>query len=254
MHFRIRSRWASLSLLAAFLLSLHGVARAQEDAEADAADDDVLEESENPLVGKGSLGFTLGAMKFTGGEDLSTDAGIRPMFRGTFRYVWSDRISMPVEGGFGWNAYGEGGGFNGPDSVGTLATVVPFTVGLDYRFGTGSPSVSPRVGAGLGLYILGIRSGRDVTSRDPITDKERNAVGPGVYVKGGCEFTLKENFTLGTDLAYHQVFSGNDEDFPRGWLDENASFLDIRAGLNYYFTIRGGGASPRGGSEDEDEE
>lgn len=253
MHFRIRSRWASLSLLAAFLLSLHGVARAQEDTEA--ADEEVLEEeSDNPLVGKGSLGFALGAMKFTGGQDLSDGANIRPMLRATFRYVWSDRISMPVEGGWGWNAYGEGGGFDGPDSVGTLATVVPFTVGLDYSFTTGSPSVNPRVGAGLGLYILGVRSGRDVTSRDPVTDKERNAVGPGVYVKAGTEFTLKENFTLGTDFAYHQIFSGNDEDFPRGWLDENASFLDVRVGLNYYFTIRSAGNSSDDEDEEEDEE
>jgi opacity protein-like surface antigen len=204
------------------------------------------------LAGMGSLGFSIGAMKFLSGNELS-DGAVRPILHGQFKYVLNDKLVIPLEGGWGWNAYGEGGGFEGPDSVGTLAVATPLTVGIDYRFQTGKPSVVPRVGAGVGLYLLSIRSGRTTPSRDPVTDQKRKSTSPGLYGKGGVEFMLSPTFWLNTDLMYHMVLSADSDKYPRGWLDDNASFAELRVGLNYYFTIRGDGASVRGGS-DEDEE
>jgi hypothetical protein len=217
--------------------------------------DEELEEEPtgDGLAGMGSLGFSMGAMKYLSGNELS-DGSVRPIFHGTFKYVLNDRLSFPLEGGWGWNAYGEGGGFEGPDSVATLAVITPLTVGLDYRFQTGKPSVVPRVGGGLGMYLISIRSGRSTSSRDPVTDKKRKSASAGIYGKAGVEFMLKPTFWLNTDLMYHMVFSADADSYPRGWLDDNASFAELRVGLNYYFTIRGDGASVQGGSDEDEEE
>jgi len=202
------------------------------------------------LAGMGSLGFSIGAMKYLSGNELS-DGSMRPILHGSFKYVLDEHWVLPLEGGWGWNAYGEGGGFEGPDSVATLAVVSPVTVGLDYRFQMNSPSVVPRVGAGLGMYLISIRSGRSEPSRDPVTDEKRKSASFGFYGKGGVEFMLKPTFWLNTDLMYHMVFSSDAESYPRGWLDDNASFIELRVGLNYYFTISGDGASEISGEDEE---
>lgn len=244
-----QSRSAALLLVAALLAVLAAPALAQA---PDAAAEDTTAAAAD-LTGRGSLGFSLGAIRFLGG-DLGDGAGVRPILRGVFRYVWNPRLASVLEGGFGWNAYGEGGSFEGPDSVGTLATVTPLTLGLDYRLNLAHPSVMPRIGAGVGAYFVEIRSGRDAISRDPVTDHARSRTAPGLYGKGGFEFLLKPNFTLHADLLYHYMLIGDDAKYPAGWLDKNGSFAEVRTGLNYYFTIRQTGAAPRAPIEEEEEE
>ena len=276
MHFRLRIRWASLSslavaaLLSIFMIGAGGIPElhaqgtpAKPDSaavpesinldEADADDDATEEVGGDGLAGMGSLGASIGAMKYFSGSELS-DGSVRPILHAQFKYVWNEHLVMPLEAGWGWNSYGPGGDYDGIDTLGTLAVVSPLTIGLDYRFQTGKPSVVPRVGAGLGLYLLSIRAGNSHSSRDPITDQIRKSTSFGLYGKVGVEFMLKPTFWLNTDLIVHEIFSADAEAYPSGWLDDNAGFAELRVGLNHYFTIRGGGASVRGGSQEEEEE
>ena len=278
MHFRLRIRWASLSSLAvAALLSLLIIGacgirdlRAQPPpadsltvsepidlGDTEDEDEDLSHVADvgggDGLAGMGSLGVSFGAMKYFSGNELS-DGAVRPIFHGQFKYVLNDHLVLPLEGGWGWNAYGPGGGYDGPDSLGTLAVATPVTLGLDYRFQTGKPSVVPRVGAGVGFYLLSIRAGRSQPSRDPISDRKRKSTSLGFYGKLGVEFMLKPTLWLNTDLLVHEILSADADGYPRGWLDDNAGFAEIRVGLNHYFSIRGGGASVRGGSGEEEEE
>ncbi len=207
------------------------------------------------LAGKGSIGFALGAIRFTGGEDLTTDVGIRPVLRGLFKYAWEEHFVTSLEVGYGWNAYGEGGDYRGDDlGLGTVAVVTPVTLGLDYRFNTGEPKIMPRFGAGVGAYGIKILSGRDRISRDPQTDRKRSIVSPGFYGKAGGEFVLNPSMALNTDVMYHKVFNGDKEGFPSGYLDSSTSFAEFRVGINYYFTIRSTGASPRKPADEDDDE
>lgn len=246
MVFRNLSRPKALLLLPALLVALAAPVLAADDEDAPAA-------PATDLTGKGGLGFSFGAIRFFGG-DLGDGAGVRPILRGNFRYVYSPRIAIALEAGFGWNAYGKGGSYTGPDSVGTLAIVSPLTIGVDYRLNLAHPSVMPRVGAGVGFYPVAVRAGRDVTSRDPVSDHARNQTGPGLYGKGGFEFLLKPSLSLHADFLYHYMLIGDDTKYPSGWLDKNGSFAEVRTGLNYYFTIRQTGAAPRGPSDEEEEE
>jgi hypothetical protein len=59
---------------------------------------------------------------------------------------------------------------------------------------------------------------------------------------------------VNTDLLWHYAFAGDEEKFPRGFLGSNASFAEIRVGLNYYFTIHTTGPSPTAPDEDSEEE
>lgn len=205
------------------------------------------------LTGKASVGFAMGVMRYTGGDSLATGAGIRPMLRATVKYVWDEHLVSVLETGYGWNAYGPGGDYNNPQhpEVATLAVVIPLTMGMDYRFQTG-PRVSPRVGAGAGIYGVTIRSGRDRVSLERVSHRRRVKTGPGVYLKGGTEVSILPAMYLNADLLWHYAFTADETRFPEGWLDQNVSFAEVRVGLNYYFTIRSTGAAPRkptGGEE-----
>jgi opacity protein-like surface antigen len=207
------------------------------------------------LAGKASIGASLGAMRFLSGDSLSSGAGIRPMFRGTIKYVWDEHLVSIVEAGYGWNAYGPGGDYNNPEhrDVVTLAIAIPLTAGLDYRFPTKAARIMPRIGAGAGFYGVQLKSGSDQLSIEKKSGRERKKTSPGLYLKGGTEIGILPAMTLNADLLWHYVFLGDTEKFGEGhWLDQNTSFAEVRVGLNYYFTIRSGGATPhKPGSEEE---
>src|SRR5262249_39121725 len=93
------------------------------------------------LAGKGAIGFSMGAMRFTSSGRLSRGGGVRPILRVSFKYTWQNRLVSVLEGGYGWNSYGEGGDYSGPDSIGTVAVITPFTAGLDYRLNLTNPKI-----------------------------------------------------------------------------------------------------------------
>jgi hypothetical protein len=195
------------------------------------------------LAGKGSIGASLGVMRFTGNADLSEGAGIRPILRLSFRYA-AHRFVSVLEAGYGWNAYGQGGEWAGADSVGTLAVVKPFTVGLDYRLRTENSRFLPRVGAGLGVYSIQIRSGRDRISRDRLTSADRQVTAPGLYGKIGTDYVSTPSLVFNVDALWHYAFSADEEKFPSGFLNANASFIEGRVGISYYFNIASTGPAP----------
>ena len=264
---RLHIRWASLSTLVLaplLLLILAGAGNpppvfAQETTSSSAdtsaveemadADESPAEPGGDNLAGMGSLGVSIVVMKYVSGNELSNGSA-RPIFHAAFKYVLNDHLVMPLEIGWGWNSYGEGGGYDGVDTLGTLAVLVPGTLGLDYRFRTGKPSVVPRVGVGVGLYQVSVRAGRSQTSRDPVSDKIRKSISPGFYGKLGAEFMLKSTFWLNTDLMVHQVFCADADNYPRGWLDDNTTVVELRVGLNHYFRIRGNDAPAEGDEDD----
>jgi hypothetical protein len=195
------------------------------------------------LSGKGSIGASVGIMRYLNSE-LSEGANARPMLRLTFRYAWDNPLITVLETGYGWNAYGEGGDWAGSDSVGTLAVVTPVTAGLDYRFQINSEKFLPRVGAGLGVYLMNIRAGRDRLSRDPVTSADRKTHGLGFYGKGGTDYLINPSFVLNGDLLLHYAFVGDEEKFPSGFLNADASFIELRIGMSYYFPIGSTGPAP----------
>ena len=200
--------------------------------------------SADDLAGKGSIGASLGVMRLTGNADLSDGAGIRPILRLSFRYAWQNHFVSVLEAGYGWNAYGEGGGWSGADSVGTLAVVKPFTVGLDYRLRTENSRFLPRIGAGLGVYSIQIRSGRDRISRDRLTSADRRVTAPGIYGKIGTDYVSTPSLVFNVDALWHYAFSADEEKFPSGFLNANASFIEGRVGISYYFNIASTGPAP----------
>lgn len=197
------------------------------------------------LAGKGGIGFSLGFMRYTGNEDFSTGAAVRPMLRGSARYVWEEHFTTTLDAGYGWNSYGDGGDFRGPDTTGTLAVVIPMNLGMEYRFVVASRLV-PHFGAGLGLYSFAIRSGRDRISRDRVNYRERRKGTFGGYGKLGAEYPILSSLALNGDFLYHVAPMSDGKGFPGGYFDASASFIEFRVGLNYYFTIRQTGAAASG--------
>ena len=92
------------------------------------------------------------------------------------------------------------------------------------------------------IMLVSVRAGRSQTSRDPVSDQIRKSTSPGFYGKLGAEFMLKSTFWLNTDLVVHQVFCADLDHYPRGWLDDNTTVVELRVGLNHYFRIRGNDA------------
>lgn len=205
------------------------------------------------LAGKGGIGVSLGVMRYTGHEDFSTDAGIRPILRGSARYVWETHWTTTLDAGYGWNAYGNGGDFRGPDTTGTLAVVIPINLGMEYRFNRAAKLV-PRVGAGIGTYSFAIRAGRERISRDRINFKERRKTTFGGFAKVGAEYAVSPGLALNGDLQYHIAPMSDEKGFPGGYFDATATFVELRVGINYYFTIRQTGAAPAGQKDTEEEE
>src|SRR5512140_1158290 len=203
------------------------------------------------LAGKASIGVSLGAMRFTGGHDLRSGAGIRPMLRASFKYTWQNRFVTVLEAAYGWNSYGEGGDYSGSDTLGTIAVVTPVTLGMDYRLKSLDAKMTPRVGMGVGFYPIAIRAGRERISEDAATSHDRRVTAPGVYGKIGSDFILKPSVVLNTDLLWHHAFSGDATKFPSGFLNADASFAEVRVGINYYFKIGSTGPSAAPGTEGE---
>lgn len=210
--------------------------------------------SADPLSGKGSIGAGLGSIRFTGGKDFSDGAQIRPVLRMMAHYAWQDHFVSVLEGGYGWNAYDEGGDFRGPDTTGTIAIVTPITLGLDYRFASASPKLIPHFGLGVGAYPLTIRAGRDRISLDRLNYKRRRKVAGGGYAKIGAEFLALPAMLLNADLLYHFIPMSDEKGFPGGYFDASASLLEFRVGISYYFTIKPTGPSPEGAPEGEEKE
>ena len=210
--------------------------------------------SADGLAGKGSIGGSIGAMRYLSNSDFTEGSSVRPVFHAMAHYVWENHFVSTLEGGWGWNARGDGGDFRGPDTTGTVMVVTPITFGLDHRFEGANPKFAPHVGVGFGAYPFTVRAGRDRISKDRINYKKRRTTAAGGYGKVGMEYLALPAMALNADLLYHFVPMGDAEGFPGGYFDKSVSFAEVRVGMSYYFTIRSTGPSPTGKKDAEDEE
>lgn len=190
------------------------------------------------IVGRGSLGVSGGAMLFTSGDQFG-EGSARPIGHVMFKYNFTGSLAAVLESGFGWNAYTEG-------DQDTLATVIPSTLGLEFRKNMGGKDLWPHLGFGGGLYSLGVKDtyrswayGNDGRERLTWTSF-------GVYGKVGSELLFDNGVSMNLDFLYHQIFSEDLDRFPDRWGNQNTAFIEARLGVNYYFTLKSASPAPPG--------
>ncbi len=189
------------------------------------------------IVGKGSLGGSVGAMKFISGEQWC-DGSTRFILQAMFKYNFSGHLAGVLESGWGWNNYDT----SDRADKDTLATVVPTTLGLEYRWQWGGAKFWPHLAVGGGFYVLGIKDGPDDWAFASNGTEKLTWVAPGLYGKLGGEILFDNHIAINTDFLYHAIFS--QEDRFDAWGNTNTSFVEFRVGLNYYFTLKDSGPAP----------
>jgi len=131
------------------------------------------------------------------------------------------------------------------------STLIPITVGANYKFGLANAGLY--AGGGFGYYLLNLKGGiltRPATMNAMYytTDVSLNA--PGVYFGGGFTYSLG-NFALDVNPRFNYVFNSGPFDFDgEGWSEDdsryvlqyrgvekeyNDTYVDVLVGLNYYF-------------------
>lgn len=194
------------------------------------------------IVGRGSIGLSGGGMLFLSGDQFGNGNSGRPIGQIVFKYNFSSRLAGVLESGFGWNAYRNGAGSEDD----TLATVIPTTLGLEYRTRYGETQVWPHLGAGLGLYSLGVKDTYRTWARANNGTERLTWTTPGVYGRVGGEYLFSNGASINLDVLYHQIFSKSTDRFPDRWGNQNTSFGEVRLGVNYYFTLKQSGPAPPG--------
>jgi hypothetical protein len=190
------------------------------------------------IVGRGSVGGNLGGMKFLTGDDFG-EGNVRFIGQAVFKYNFTSGLAGVLESGWGWNAYPN-------DIVGvddTLATVVPTTLGLEFRKQKGEGHLWPHVGVGVGLYSLGVKDSFRTYAYAKDGTERLNWTKPGIYGKVGVEYLFDKGVSLNWDFVYHMIFAEDSSRFDK-WGNQNTSFGEFRMGANYYFTIKQPSAAP----------
>jgi hypothetical protein len=181
------------------------------------------------LTEKGSFGLSVGMMRWLEDEDAAEWEGhpaqIRPIAKAVFRYRANDTWVLSVETGFGWNSYAE--------SDDLVTWVIPTTIGFERRIGD-LWGAATSVAAGGGFYVWARRRDGNYL-RDPITFNALHATDPGVYLGFTAEDGLTEYVTVMAQTQLHFIYSAHASDF-EGELGGSDLFLDLRIGVNYYFS------------------
>ncbi len=184
------------------------------------------------IVGRGSVGGSLGGMKFLGGDDFG-EGSVRFIGQAVFKYNFSRSLAGVLESGWGWNAYPTSE--EGVDD--TLATVVPTTLGIEYRWQQGQGHLWPHLAAGAGLYTLGVKDSFRTYAYASEGTERLNWTSPGLYGKVGVEYLFDNGVSMNWDFLYHTIFSEDSDRFDK-WGDQSTSFAEFRMGASYYFTIK----------------
>ncbi len=193
------------------------------------------------LKGRGSVGGSAGMMRFVGGEEFGNSPKPRFIFQAMFSYNVTDAWSFILESGWGWNAYDN----SEPDATSdTLATVIPTTIGFRYRLGDPAKTMRPVLGAGLGLYSMGVKDDYNSWASSNMGTQRLTWNGPGLYGRAGLEWIYDSGAALNVDFMYHYILASDDK-FDK-WGNQNTSFAEIRIGGSYYFALVGGGGDDPG--------
>ena len=189
------------------------------------------------IVGRGSIGGSVGVMKFASGEQWK-DGNARFIFQVMFKYNFSGHLAGVLESGWGWNNY------DTPERADkdTLATVVPTTLGLEYRWRWGESKFWPHFAAGGGFYAMGVKDGPDDWAFATNGTERLTWVAPGLYGKLGGEYLFDNHIAINADFLYHAIFT-QEERFD-AWGNTNTSFFQFRLGINYYFALKSSGPAP----------
>lgn len=176
-----------------------------------------------------SFGVSMGAMRWLADKGAREwqehPAQVRPIGKAVFRYRMNSTWLMSVETGFGWNSYAE--------SDDLVTWVIPTTIGLERRFGE-LWGATTYFDFGAGFYVWAQRRGGHFI-KDPVTNKDLHGIDPGVYAGVSGETHLTGHVTLTVHSTLHFMYETNSDDFPSGF-GGNDLFIDLRAGLNYYFS------------------
>ena len=213
--------------------------------------------------GRGSIGASLGAMRWTGGIDLRQGAEVRPMGEAVFGYVWRSNIQFVSHVGFGWNGYNtcyqaEDGssvcsgwssliprGYS-PDTERPAVSRVGYaTAEIQQNFGIGK--YQPHVNLGAGMYGWRAGSTRHVL-KDPATQEHVSGISPGLNLGIGVENYVHPRVAIDAAVAGHYIFSANQTKLPSGF-GQNAHYVQLRLGVRWYFGIGAGGALLPAGEE-----
>lgn len=185
------------------------------------------------LNGLGSFGISVGAMRWLADSDAAEWEGnaaqIRPIGKMVFRYRFSDQWAATVETGFGWNSYA--------DSDNLVHWVIPTTVGAERRLGQ-YWGMTASLNVGGGIYVWGRRRGGNFL-RDDVTQQKYHAADPGAFVGLVGEYHVDEHVTLTHQLTTTYIYSAHSDDF-KAALGDDDLFVDVRIGVNYYFSTREG--------------
>ena len=156
------------------------------------------------IAGKASLGGSVGAMKFVAGEQWE-DGSARFILQAMFKYNFSGHLAGVLESGWGWNNYDT----TDRADKDTLATVVPTTLGLEYRWQWGS-KFWPHLAVGGGFYALGIKDGPDEWAFASEGREKLTWVAPGIYLKLGGEYLFDNGIAINVDLLSHGIYAQDD--------------------------------------------
>ena len=191
--------------------------------------------------GRASLGVSGGGMAFLSGDEFG-DGDTRFIGHAVFKYNLSSHWAGVLESGWGWNAYSKDRA-----NTDTLATVIPSTLGLEYRTRFGETKIWPHLGFGGGLYSLGVKDSFRTWATANNGRERLTWTSGGVYGKFGAELLFDNGVSINLDLLYHQIFSEDAVRFPDKWGNQNTSFAEARLGVNYYFALKASGPAPPGG-------
>jgi hypothetical protein len=190
------------------------------------------------IVGRGSVGGSLGGMKFLSGQDFK-NGNVRFIGQAVFKYNFTASLAGVVESGWGWNAYPN----DTPGVEDTLTTVIPTTFGIEYRKHHRQSHIWPHVGAGFGFYTLGVKDTYRTYAYASQGTERLVWTKPGIYGKVGMEYLFDKGVSINWDFLYHTIFAKDAAKFDR-WGNQNTSFGEFRMGANYYFTIKRPSAAP----------
>ena len=181
------------------------------------------------VTGRASISGTLGTFTFISDEYMNGNAlnsNAEPRFYGQlgFGYAFKPYLAAAASAGFGWEAYSF--------SQDRLVTIVPVTVGAEYRLGTGK--YVPRAGAGFGLYHWSVLEDRRVL-KDAVTREQLMRSDFGVYGLIGVDYFATPKIADSFDVEGHRIFSADEKDFPSGY-GLNDDMLMLKVGVKYFFS------------------
>jgi hypothetical protein len=191
-----------------------------------------------------SLG-ELGDNAFTGNDmALSPKFGAKAIIG--FGHGWEAEAAFAYHLGHGVKDWQENDFLEEPKS-----TLIPVTVGADYKFGFGNFGLY--AGAGGGYYFEKFKGGiltKPATMEVEYFTTDVSLNGPGLYAGGGITYALGP-FEVDVSPRYTVIFNDGFFDMEGyGWSpsgnkaliqfsgvekDYNDAYVDIAAGVNYYF-------------------